>query len=220
MKRPTPHRKRNRDQIRYRLHTSLQAAAYLADSPSEDDIDRELSKIMSGARRRRARSRPEIDDELSRIMNGARPKTPSRPGSGPAPAPESTTTVAGNLARRTWDEAVAVGIVTAIVTAIVAVPAAVVAFSLWALWTGHIVAFGVAGAVVLAAGRAVRRLVITARSSPEYRAVAMSMAAATRTRRKQTTMPWLDRGGIHQIRHGTGTDETGKVTGYQQEQPS
>jgi hypothetical protein len=50
MKRLKFNRKRNRDQIRYRLHTTIQAAAYLADDPSDQDVDRELSKIMNGAK--------------------------------------------------------------------------------------------------------------------------------------------------------------------------
>jgi hypothetical protein len=50
MKRLKTARNSNRDQIRYRLHTSIQAAAYLADNPSERDIDRELSNIMNGSR--------------------------------------------------------------------------------------------------------------------------------------------------------------------------
>jgi hypothetical protein len=37
---------KNRDSIRYRLHTSIQAAAYLADDPGHDVIDRELGQIM------------------------------------------------------------------------------------------------------------------------------------------------------------------------------
>jgi hypothetical protein len=50
MKRLNPNRKHNRDQIRYRLHTTIEAAAYLADDSSEQDVDRELSKIMNGAK--------------------------------------------------------------------------------------------------------------------------------------------------------------------------
>jgi len=50
MKRLKLNRKRSRDQIRYRLHTSIQAAAYLADDPSDDEINRELDKIMKRAR--------------------------------------------------------------------------------------------------------------------------------------------------------------------------
>lgn len=43
-------RARKRDSIRYRLHTSIQAAAYLADGPGRDVIDRELEQIMQPAR--------------------------------------------------------------------------------------------------------------------------------------------------------------------------
>lgn len=35
------------NQVRHRLHTSIQAAAYLADNPSDEVIDRELREIMN-----------------------------------------------------------------------------------------------------------------------------------------------------------------------------
>jgi len=50
MKLLTRKRKGSRDEIRYRLHTSIQAAAYLADDPSHEDIDRELKQIMKAGR--------------------------------------------------------------------------------------------------------------------------------------------------------------------------
>lgn len=64
MKRLKLNRKRSRDQIRYRLHTSIQAAAYLADDPSREDIDRELEQIMTAGRPKsplRSAATPEPD---------------------------------------------------------------------------------------------------------------------------------------------------------------
>lgn len=52
-------RKRSRDQVRYRLHTTIEAVAYLADDPSDQDVDRELSKIMAGPQKKRSAARPE-----------------------------------------------------------------------------------------------------------------------------------------------------------------
>ena len=58
MKRLKLNRKRSRDQIRYRLHASIQAAAYLGDDPSREDIDRELKQIMTAGRPKPRRSAP------------------------------------------------------------------------------------------------------------------------------------------------------------------
>lgn len=50
MKRLTSRRKGRRDKIRYRMHTSIQAAAYLADDPGREVIDRELEQVMKAGR--------------------------------------------------------------------------------------------------------------------------------------------------------------------------
>ena len=47
MKRLTRKREGSRDEIRFRLHMSIQAATYLADDPDREDVDRELKKIMT-----------------------------------------------------------------------------------------------------------------------------------------------------------------------------
>jgi len=47
MKRLTRKREGSRDEIRFRLHMSIQAASYLADDPDREDVDRELKKIMT-----------------------------------------------------------------------------------------------------------------------------------------------------------------------------
>jgi hypothetical protein len=50
MKRLRLKRKSSRNEIRYRLHTSIQAAAYVADDPSHENIDRELRQIVTADR--------------------------------------------------------------------------------------------------------------------------------------------------------------------------
>jgi predicted phage tail protein len=45
-RKPKPNRTQQRNEIKHRLHTTIQAAAYLADDPGDDVIERELREIM------------------------------------------------------------------------------------------------------------------------------------------------------------------------------
>jgi hypothetical protein len=88
-------RKGSRDQIRYRLHTSVQAAAYLAGDPGDEGIGRELERIMSaGQGKSPVHSVPEPDRSDRAVGRSGRPRVALpvaldsvAPGAGTAEAP-------------------------------------------------------------------------------------------------------------------------------------
>jgi hypothetical protein len=84
MKRPKPNRNRSRDQIRYRLHTSIQAAAFLGDDPSREEIDRELQQIMATVRTKSIlRPAPEPDrSDRGDNLTGSTPSSPAASSAG------------------------------------------------------------------------------------------------------------------------------------------